>query len=191
MASNTRLSIGTQYYSGQSVPGWVRAKNWIVHSVSGNRVVINKSEDGKNSIMSPFKASDLALANAKPTTPTIPSTPSAPSGNTNEEIIWSFLLGKIGNEYGVAGMMGNLYAESGLRPDNLQNAYEKRLGYTDASYTAAVDNGTYKNLGLIAQATAWHSGHITQERKRYLLLRRARRSLLEIWVCSLNSCTRN
>lgn len=82
-----------------------------------------------------------------PTTPTIPSTPSAPSGNTNEEIIWSFLLGKIGNEYGVAGMMGNLYAESGLRPDNLQNAYEKRLGYTDASYTAAVDNGTYKKFG--------------------------------------------
>ena len=139
--------IGTQYYSGQSVPGWVRAKNWIVHSVSGNRVVINKSEDGKNSIMSPFKASDLALANAKPTTPTIPSTPSAPSGNTNEEIIWNFLLGKIGNEYGVAGMMGNLYAESGLRPDNLQNAYEKRLGYTDTSYTAAVDNGTYKKFG--------------------------------------------
>lgn len=139
--------IGTQYYSGQSVPGWVRAKNWIVHSVSGNRVVINKSEDGKNSIMSPFKASDLALANAKPTSPTIPSTPSAPSGNTNEEIIWNFLLGKIGNEYGVAGMMGNLYAESGLRPDNLQNAYEKRLGYTDASYTAAVDNGTYKKFG--------------------------------------------
>lgn len=82
-----------------------------------------------------------------PTTPTIPSTPSAPSGNTNEEIIWNFLLCKIGNEYGVAGMMGNLYAESGLRPDNLQNAYEKRLGYTDASYTAAVDNGTYKKFG--------------------------------------------
>lgn len=82
-----------------------------------------------------------------PTTPTIPSTPSAPSGNTNEEIIWNFLLGKIGNEHGVAGMMGNLYAESGLRPDNLQNAYEKRLGYTDASYTAAVDNGTYKKFG--------------------------------------------
>ena len=89
----------------------------------------------------------MQLANAKPTTPTIPSTPSAPSGNTNEEIIWNFLLGKIGNEYGVAGMMGNLYAESGLRPDNLQNAYEKRLGYTDASYTAAVDNGTYKKFG--------------------------------------------
>jgi hypothetical protein len=35
--------------------------------------------------------------------------------------------------------MGNLYAESGLKPINLQNTYEKSLGYTDAEYTAAVD----------------------------------------------------
>ena len=43
--------------------------------------------------------------------------------------------------------MGNLYAESCLRPNNLQNAYETRLGYTDASYTAAVDNGSYTKFG--------------------------------------------
>lgn len=57
---------GTKYYGGQTIPGWVKAKNWIVHSVSGNRVVINKSEDGKNAIMSPVKVSDLALVTAKP-----------------------------------------------------------------------------------------------------------------------------
>lgn len=42
--------------------------------------------------------------------------------------------------------MGNLYAESGLNPQNLQNSYEKKLGHTDASYTAAVDNGSYGNF---------------------------------------------
>ena len=42
--------------------------------------------------------------------------------------------------------MGNLFAESGLDPKNLQNSCEKRLNYTDAEYTAAVDNGTYKNF---------------------------------------------
>ena len=47
---------------------------------------------------------------------------------------------------GAAGLMGNLYAESGLNPQNLQNSYEKKLGYTDASYTAAVDNGSYGNF---------------------------------------------
>lgn len=52
---------GSRYYGGQSIPSWVKAKNWIVHSVSGDRAVINKSEDGKNAIMSPVKVSDLAV----------------------------------------------------------------------------------------------------------------------------------
>lgn len=56
---------GTKYYSGKTIPSWVKAKNWFVHSVSGDRAVINKSEDGKNAIMSPVKVSDLALVNAK------------------------------------------------------------------------------------------------------------------------------
>ena len=33
----------------------------------------------------------------------------------NESQIADFLLSKIGNPYGVAGLMGNLYAESGLK----------------------------------------------------------------------------
>lgn len=52
----------------------------------------------------------------------------------------------IKNPYGVAGLMGNLYAESALSPINLQNSYEKKLGYTDQSYTEAVDNGSYTNF---------------------------------------------
>lgn len=57
---------GTKYYGGQTIPSWVKAKNWYVHSVSGNRAIINKSEDGKNRIMSPIKISDLTLVKAKP-----------------------------------------------------------------------------------------------------------------------------
>lgn len=57
---------GSKYYGGQTIPSWVKAKNWFVHSVSGDRAVINKSEDGKNAIMSPVKVSDLALVTAKP-----------------------------------------------------------------------------------------------------------------------------
>lgn len=65
---------------------------------------------------------------------------------TNEQIIWGFLFSNIGNAYGVAGLMGNLYRESGLRSNNLQNSYEKSLGMTDEEYTAAVDNGSYTNF---------------------------------------------
>ena len=57
---------GTKYYGGQTIPSWVKRKNWFVHSVSGDRTVINKSEDGKNAIMSPVKVSDLALVTSKP-----------------------------------------------------------------------------------------------------------------------------
>lgn len=59
------------------------------------------------------------------------------------EYIWKWLWERIGNDFGVAGLMGNLCAESGLNPENLQNSYERLLGYTDQSYTAAVDSGAY------------------------------------------------
>lgn len=136
---------GTTYYSGAAIPAWVKAKNWVVHSASGERVVINKSEDGKNAIMSPVNARDLALAHATPTVTPATGTPSTGS-ESDEKRMWDYLLDKLGNEYGVAGLMGNIYAESGLRSNNLQNAYETKLGYTDATYTTAVDNGSYTNF---------------------------------------------
>ena len=67
-------------------------------------------------------------------------------GKTNEEKIWNYLSKKGISDFGVAGLMGNIYAESGLSPTNLQNTFEKKLGYSDTAYTNAVDNGTYKNF---------------------------------------------
>lgn len=55
-------------------------------------------------------------------------------------------MDKIGNVYGVCGLMGNLQAESALISTNMQNSYEKKLGMNDESYTKAVDNGTYTNF---------------------------------------------
>ena len=67
-------------------------------------------------------------------------------GKDNAEKIWNFFLDERFNDYGTAGKMGNLRPESNLEPKNLQNSCEKRLNYTDAEYTTAVDNGTYKNF---------------------------------------------
>lgn len=63
-----------------------------------------------------------------------------------EKAIWDYLAGRGLNAYAVAGLMGNLYAESGLNSCNLQNSYNKSLNMTDAQYTAAVDNGSYGNF---------------------------------------------
>lgn len=77
--------------------------------------------------------------------------------------IYNKLYADIQNHYGVSALMGNLVAESNLNPKNLQNSYEDSLGYTDESYTQAVDNGTYtKNQFVydeagygLAQWTYW------------------------------------
>ena len=63
-----------------------------------------------------------------------------------EERIWSFLKAQGLTDAGAAGLMGNLYAESGLRPNNLQNSYEGKLGMADAEYTERVDSGSYTNF---------------------------------------------
>lgn len=83
------------------------------------------------------------------------------TGNTTEAKIWNYCKAKGLNDYGVAGLMGNLCAESALNPKNLQNSYERSLGYTDDSYTAAVDSGAYGNFSKdsagygLAQWTYW------------------------------------
>lgn len=80
---------------------------------------------------------------------------------TNEQKLWQSLYELVKNAFGAAGLMGNLDKESGLNPKNLQNSCEKRLNYTDESYTTAVDSGAYTNFvkdsagyGL-AQWTFW------------------------------------
>ena len=81
---------------------------------------------------------------------------------STEEKIWSYLKAKGLTDAGAAGLMGNLYAESGLCPTNLQNNFETKLCMTDAGYTAQVDSGSYTNFARdgagygLAQWT-WHT----------------------------------
>lgn len=65
------------------------------------------------------------------------------NSNNVENEIWYFFKNKGLNDYGVASLMGNLQAESGLNPCNMENYYESRLGFTDDTYVQAIDNGTY------------------------------------------------
>lgn len=62
---------------------------------------------------------------------------------SNARLIWDRLTAAGLTPAGAAGLMGNLQAESGLNPRNLQNSYEKKLGMSDDDYTAAVDCGAY------------------------------------------------
>ena len=52
----------------------------------------------------------------------------------NKEIIYNFLKTKLSNEYAICGVMANLYAESGLIPNNVENG----RGYADNEYIQKV-----------------------------------------------------
>lgn len=94
------------------------------------------------------------------------------TGNTNEERIWNYLTAAGFTACGAAGIMGNLYAESGLNPQNLQNTYEKKLGYTDAAYTAAVDSGAY--TGFAGDKAGYGLAQWTYSTRKAALLAYAR-----------------
>lgn len=59
------IKPGSTWYSGKKIGSWVIKKQWIVREVSGNRVVIDKSTDGKNSICSPIHINNLKLIKKK------------------------------------------------------------------------------------------------------------------------------
>lgn len=79
----------------------------------------------------------------------------------SKRAIWNYFKGKGFTECGIAGLMGNIQAESNFKSTNLQQTYERSLKMSDAEYTKAVDDGTYTNFvkdsagyGL-AQWTYW------------------------------------
>lgn len=162
-----KLKAGvTTYYDGTKMASWVPKSTLYVRDFKdNNRIVISTLKEG--AITGTVFATDLVLVEPakkedKPAEvkPAVNGTPSTGSKD-DEKKLWDVLLTKIGNEYGVAGLMGNLYAESALRSNNLQQTYEKSLGFTDESYTSAVDDGSYANFikdsagyGL-AQWTYW------------------------------------
>ena len=75
---------GSTYYNGKSIPKWVKEKNWYVLQTNGARVVIDKSEDGRNSICSAVSADCLQLVKSA-------------SGKTVDELAREVINGKWGN----------------------------------------------------------------------------------------------
>lgn len=65
------VSADATWYNGSEVSSWVLQRKWIVKKVNGDRVVIDKSADGKNAINSPISAKYLSKATVDNSTPFI------------------------------------------------------------------------------------------------------------------------
>lgn len=66
------------------------------------------------------------------------------TGNSNAEKSWNYLKSKGLNNFAIAGLLGNIYAESGIIPNRVEVLCLNRLKengkvYTDITYTEAVD----------------------------------------------------
>lgn len=79
-------------------------------------------------------------------------------GASFEEKVWWALIDAGYSKEATAGAMGNFYGESGFRSNNLENSFESILGYTDETYTEAVDNGSYTKQQFISDHTVENCG---------------------------------
>ena len=68
------------------------------------------------------------------------------SGSENAEKAFNFLVDRNYTPAGAAGLLGNLYAESHILPNNLQDSGNRSTGMSDDQYTSAVDNGSYSRF---------------------------------------------
>ena len=150
---------------------WLPEGNYYVHAaLSGDHFEIQYPSE---ITVSRYKAASLSLTVTPLEFPSLLEkqssfVPKLPVPYPQQQQIWNYLLEITGNAYAAAGLMGNLYAESGLVPTNLQDACEASLGYEDGTYTEAVDSGTYSDF-----ATDWAGYGLAQwtwqERKQNLL----------------------
>ena len=85
-----------------------------------------------------------------------------------EEHIYNVLFTKYKNPYGVCGLMGNLFAESGLNPKNVQNS----SGYDDDWYTESVDNGTYAESQFVNDSIGYGLAQWTSSGRKQNLYNR-------------------
>lgn len=92
----------------------------------------------------------------------------------NAQKIWDKLISAGLTPAGAAGLMGNLHAESGLNPRNLQNSYERKLGFTDETYTDAVDCGAYDAFDFIHDGAGYGLAQWTHFTRKATLLAQAK-----------------
>ena len=89
-------------------------------------------------------------------------------GSDAQSKIWNFFASKGMSAEGIAGLMGNLQAESGLGAMVAQKAKggKNKFGQTDAEYTAAIDSGQQSFLDSVGYGLAQWT---TADRKKGLL----------------------
>lgn len=128
----------TIHQSGWNTPSW----EWDIREVSRNK-------DSKGNVVSNiwgYRGTCLGFV----VNPAIPYETQPMPGEPNAKPIWDYLKNQGYTDIAIAGIMGNMFAESGLRPKAVQGDYlqEDQDAY-DNAYVAAVDNGSISRNDFI------------------------------------------
>lgn len=128
-----RIKPGSKYYNSSIiVPDFVINDTWIVLSISGDRVVINKNVSGTRAIMSPVSSKDIvveATASA-PATP-VQNSPNNDSGKTyvvkSGDSFWKIAQEQLGSglRYGEILKLNNMKATTIIHPGDILKLPEK------------------------------------------------------------------
>lgn len=65
-----KLRSGATYYDGGAIPAWVAQMNWYIDSISGDRAVLGRDENGGYNIQSPVNTSNLIMVKSVTPAPT-------------------------------------------------------------------------------------------------------------------------
>lgn len=87
----------------------------------------------------------------------------------NNQDIWKKLMLLTESKILTAALMAHFKAESGLRPNNLQNSFERKIGMTDEQYTENVDNGSYPRDAFIHDSAGYGLAQWTYWSRKELL----------------------
>jgi len=152
------------------------------HCGTGCQSEFGKCNPSSSKPINPSKPSNPS----KPTNPTNPTNPVKPgkcdfskakSRKIDSEAkpyaqkIWNYLVKKIGNEYGAAGVMANLYEESRLRSIDAEN-----LSFSeDEKYTKKVDNGSYSKSKFVTDKIGYGLVQWTSEERKTKLYENAKK----------------
>jgi LysM repeat protein len=104
-----KLADNATYYTGKTIPDWVKNQNWIVKEVKGDRAVIDKNVSGTNAICSPVNVKFLSVVGGN----------SAPAYDTYTVVkgdsLWSIAQKKLGN----GGQYSEIKSLNGLTSDTI------------------------------------------------------------------------
>ena len=136
------VNRGSKWYNGASISSFVFNYQWIVLEVSGQRVVINRSTDGRYAIMSPIAMSNLTLVGASAASPAVQEV----KANTFDhyEVKWYYSTGD-----------GVWFDGSSETTENTNSIYSPAANAVKVKVTVTPVSKTYTSNG---QTTSYWTG---------------------------------